>query len=171
MDPMEQQAPQSQEKLSLISEIVSSYMRRNSIGVEQIATVIASVTRAMQDAERLIAGGEAGDGVTAQAQTTEKAEPVVSIRASVRPDYLVCLVCGAKVKTLKRHLTSAHALTPAQYRERYDLKRDYPMTAPAYSEKRSAMAKTLGLGRKAGEGRKERKATPRRGGRKKAQAA
>jgi predicted transcriptional regulator len=83
----------------------------------------------------------------------------------VKPDYIVCLDCGAKVKTLKRHLQSAHGLTPQQYRERWELKRDYPMTAPAYSERRSQMARDLGLGRKAGESK------PRRGVRRKKAAA
>jgi predicted transcriptional regulator len=75
----------------------------------------------------------------------------VSPRSSVKNDYLVCLDCGAKVKTLKRHLQSAHALDPREYHERWGLKKDYPMTAPAYSERRSAMARDLGLGRKAGQ--------------------
>jgi predicted transcriptional regulator len=74
----------------------------------------------------------------------------VPIKKSVQPEYIVCLEDGAHQKTLKRHLQSAHGMTPQQYREKWRLPKDYPMVAPAYSEQRSKMAKALGLGRKAG---------------------
>jgi predicted transcriptional regulator len=66
----------------------------------------------------------------------------------VKPDFIVCMECGKKQKTLRRHLQSAHGLTPDQYRADYGLPRGYPMTAPNYSESRREMAKTTGLGRK-----------------------
>ncbi len=75
-------------------------------------------------------------------------EPVVSVRASIKPDHLVCLACGAKQKSLKRHLNSAHELSPAGYKERYNLPADYPLVAPEYAERRSKLAKKIGLGRK-----------------------
>jgi predicted transcriptional regulator len=150
------------DKLALISDVASNYLRRNSIGLDQIAAVVNSVTQAMQNAERTLAGGSAAEAPVAP-ETESAREPAVSPRSSVKPDYIVCLDCGAKVKTLKRHLQSAHGLDPRAYRERWDLKRDYPMTAPSYSERRSAMARQLGLGRKAGE-------SPKRRGRKKATA-
>src|SRR5690606_34137032 len=75
-------------------------------------------------------------------------EPAVPIRKSIAKDYLVCLVCGRKQKTLKRHLLTAHGLTAAEYRDRYGLSSDYPMVAPNYSTARSEMAKRLGLGRR-----------------------
>ncbi len=74
--------------------------------------------------------------------------PAVPIRSSVKPDFLVSLIDGRKLKSLKRHL-STHGLTPAEYRERYGLKPDYPMVAPNYSAQRRAVAQRLGLGRKA----------------------
>jgi predicted transcriptional regulator len=162
---MEEQAP-PKDKLTLVSNIVASYLRQNSISVEQIGNVVANVTRAMQDAARMLAGGgEPGNGAQQQAPE-EQREPAVSPRSSVKQDYIVCLDCGAKVKTLKRHLQSAHGLDPRAYRERWDLKKDYPMTAPAYSERRSQMARDLGLGRKAGEPapRRGRGGRGRRGG-------
>jgi predicted transcriptional regulator len=146
------EAGQQTSKLSLVAGIVSSYLRQNSIGVDQISGVFANVTKALGDAEQILAGGIiGGNGATAETAPAETYEPFVSVRTSVKQDYIICLVCGAKVKTLKRHLMSAHGLDPRAYRERYSLKRDYPMTAPAYSEKRSKMARDLGLGRKAGE--------------------
>jgi predicted transcriptional regulator len=131
--------------------------------VDQIGGVIASVTKAIQDAERVLAGGEIGNAAESPQEEAPR-EPAVSPRSSVKRDYIVCLDCGAHVKTLKRHLQSAHGLEPRAYRERWGLKQDYPLTAPAYSERRSQMAHDLGLGRKAGE-----TAPPR--GRRKAAAA
>lgn len=75
--------------------------------------------------------------------------PAVSVRKSLAsPDHIISMIDGKPYKTLRRHL-STHGMTPDDYRQRYGLKADYPMVAPAYSESRSAMAKTLGLGRKA----------------------
>lgn len=145
------------ERLALIANVAASYLRNNSVGVDQIGTVVANVTRAMQQ----VATGTGGEGAEAAA-TAEKATPAVPVRRSVQGDYIVCLEDGLRVRTLKRHLGSAHGMTPQQYREKWGLPRDYPMTAPEYSERRSAMAKSLGLGRKMQEGRKA-KAGARRG--------
>jgi len=136
-------------KLELVADVVSSYLRRNAIGAEQIGNVVASVTRALEQASRQLEGGAVEAEPEAAPQEAQK--PAVPIRRSIQPDHLVCLEDGAKVKTLKRHLQSAHGMTPQQYREKWGLPRDYPMTAPAYSERRSQMARDLGLGRKAGE--------------------
>lgn len=86
-----------------------------------------------------------GQGTPAEAAPEHK--PAVSVRASVKPDYLISLIDGRKLKSLKRHLSS-HGLTPKEYRERYGLKPDYPMVAPNYSAIRRAVAEKLGLGRK-----------------------
>jgi MucR family transcriptional regulator, transcriptional regulator of exopolysaccharide biosynthesis len=69
-------------------------------------------------------------------------------RARSSQDQITCLVCGKSQKMLKRHLATAHDLTPAAYRELYDLKPDYPMVAPSYAKQRSELALRLGLGRK-----------------------
>lgn len=98
--------------------------------------------------------------------TETKAEPapppkrktsVVSVKASVQDDYLVCLECGQKVKTLKRHLRAVHHMTPVSYRAEFRLPFDYPVVAPGYTKKRSELAVTHGLGRKLGEKARARK--------------
>jgi predicted transcriptional regulator len=73
--------------------------------------------------------------------------PAVSGRRSVRPDHLVCLICGKKQKLLRRHLAVEHELTPNQYRETFGLKSDYPMAAPNYTRQRRELALSVGLGR------------------------
>ena len=81
----------------------------------------------------------------------EKAEalvPAVPIRASVKPDHVVCLECGQRLKMLKRHLSTDHDLTPEQYRSRWGLKADHPLVAPNYAEIRRGLALKIGLGRK-----------------------
>jgi predicted transcriptional regulator len=78
--------------------------------------------------------------------------PVVPVRSSVKPDYIISLIDGRKLKSLKRHL-STHGLTPREYRERYGLKPDYPMVAASYSAQRREVAQKLGLGRKGGAAR------------------
>lgn len=89
-----------------------------------------------------------GADKAADAQAEHK--PAVPVRSSVKPDYIISLIDGRKLKSLKRHL-SMHGLTPKDYRERFGLKADYPMVAPNYSEQRRAVAKKLGLGRKPGK--------------------
>ena len=82
----------------------------------------------------------------------------MSIRSSVKPDYIVCLEDGKKLKMLRRHLMTHYNMTPDDYRAKWNLPKDYPMTAPAYAEKRRALAKEIGLGTKGrGGGRPRRK--------------
>jgi predicted transcriptional regulator len=80
-------------------------------------------------------------------QAAAKPEPVIPVRRSLSRDHITCLMCGRKQKLLKRHLSSAHNLTPPEYREMFSLKRDYPMTAPSYVEMRAEIARRVGLGR------------------------
>ena len=77
-----------------------------------------------------------------------KPEPKVSIRASIKPDYIVCLEDGKKLKMLKRHLMTHYNMTPDQYRQKWGLSADYPMVAPNYAEQRRTLAKSIGLGTK-----------------------
>lgn len=79
--------------------------------------------------------------------TSDARQPVVPIKKSVFPDYIICLEDGRRLKMLKRHLATAFNMTPEQYREKWGLGRDYPMTAPNYAEKRSLLAKQIGLGK------------------------
>ena len=77
-----------------------------------------------------------------------KPEPKVSIRSSIKPDYIVCLEDGKKLKMLKRHLMTHYNMTPDQYRQKWGLSSDYPMVAPNYAEQRRTLAKSIGLGTK-----------------------
>lgn len=120
----------------LTTDIVVSYVANNAIQGSDIPALIASVHTALVEAE-------AGEGQPAK----QEYEPVVSIKASIKPDHLVCLACGAKQKALKRHIGASHGLTPAEYKERYNLPGDYPMVSAEYAVKRSALAKKIGLGR------------------------
>ncbi len=81
-------------------------------------------------------------------EAAAKPKPAVSIKQSVKPDYIVFLEDGEKHKMLKRHLRTAHELTPHEYRERWELPRDYPLVSPNYAKQRSHLAKKIGLGRK-----------------------
>lgn len=119
---------------SLVAEIVSSYVKKNQIAPNDIPTLINTVYQS------LLTAGKAPEPEQPRA-------PAVPIRQSVRPNYVVCLECGRRAKMLRRHLQDTHGLSPEQYRSRWRLSSDYPLTAPAYSEQRSAMAKEFGLGR------------------------
>lgn len=132
--------------VELTAEIVSSYVSNNNVHVGDVPTVIASVHAALS--------GLGAAEKSAPEPDRPKAEPAVSIRSSVKPDAITCLFCGKKQRTLKRHLATAHNTTPAEYRETFGLKPDYPMVAPAYSDQRREMAVSLGLGRKGEGGRK-----------------
>jgi predicted transcriptional regulator len=126
----------------LVAEIVGSYVAKNKIAADQLGGLIATVYQALSGL---------GMNSAAVAPATEKLTPAVPIRRSVQPDYVVCLECGFRAVTLRRHLRVAHELEPAAYRARWKLATDHALTAPAYSERRSTMAKQLGLGRKRAE--------------------
>jgi len=134
--------------ITLTSDIVAAHVSNNSVSIEDLPSLITNVYGAL-----------AGLGNTAAVEE-EKPEPAVSIRASVKPDYIVCLEDGKKLKMLKRHLMTHYNMTPEEYRARWNLPADYPMVAPNYAEKRRELAKKIGLGRKpnARRGRKPKAA-------------
>lgn len=134
--------------ITLTSDIVAAHVSNNSVNVEDLPTVITNVYGAL--------AGLGGTPVVVE----EKPEPAVSVRASVKPDYIVCLEDGKKLKMLKRHLMTHYNMTPDEYRARWNLPADYPMVAPNYAEKRRELAKKIGLGRKpnARRGRKPKTA-------------
>jgi len=142
---------------NLVAEIVSSYVRNNSVAIDQLGGLIATVHQTLSGL---------GTNAPAPADADEKLAPAVPIRRSVQPDHVVCLECGFRAVTLRRHLRVAHGLEPAAYRVRWRLATDHALTAPAYSERRSTMAKELGLGRKRVEA--EAPARARRGRRRQA---
>jgi predicted transcriptional regulator len=121
--------------INLTADIVAAHVSNNSVGVGDLRKVIHEVHDALLEL------GEARE-IEPEAKT-----PVVSIRASVKPDYLICLECGRKQKTLKRHLRMTHGISAEQYRADYGLPNDYPLVAPNYSKQRGDMARALGLGR------------------------
>ena len=129
----------SSELITLTAQIVSAHCANNTVEAEALPGLIHEIYRALAS-------------VTGSPEVpVEKPVPAVPPKRSVFPDYIVCLEDGKKLKMLKRHLQSAYGMTPADYRARWDLPQDYPMVAPNYAEKRSALAKQAGLGRRSEE--------------------
>lgn len=132
--------------ITLTADIVSAHVSNNDVAVTAIPALIQSVYQAL-------ANTDAPPPVV-----EEQREPAVSVRASVKPDFVTCLECGFKGKLLKRHLMTEHDLTPQEYKTRWNLAADHPLVAPNYSAQRTQLAKAVGLGRKPGQ-----KVTPKRG--------
>jgi predicted transcriptional regulator len=124
----------------LTTAIVSAYVSNNNVPPAQLPEIIGAVSSALR--ERMSGPAE---------PQPEPQEPAVSIRRSVTREEIVCLECGKRFKSIRRHLQNAHGLDPNEYRQKWGLRRDYPMTAPAYAERRSELAKSIGLGRKKAE--------------------
>jgi len=122
--------------VTLTADIVAAHVSNNSVSVSDLPTLIQNVHGALTGLGRAVAEPEV------------KQEPAVSIRASVKPDYIVCLEDGKKLKMLKRHLMTHYQMTPEQYRAKWNLPADYPMVAPNYAEQRRSLAKKIGLGTK-----------------------
>jgi predicted transcriptional regulator len=119
----------------LTTKIVGGYFRRHTVMATELPDLITSVRRALTEI-----------GLTTPPEVPST--PAVSVRQSVRHDYVVCLDCGYRGQTLRCRIASRHGLSPDEYLKRWRLRHDHPLTAPAYSERRSALAKQLGLGRK-----------------------
>ncbi len=125
------------ELLRMTADIVSAYVSHNELPGTQIPDVIRSVFSTLHSQA-------SGEGTEAQ----KPPKPVVSIRKSVTPNYIICLEDGKRLKMLKRHLRTAHNMTTEEYRAKWGLAADYPMVAPKYAAWRSAFAKKVGFGRK-----------------------
>lgn len=123
------------EVLRWTSRIVAAHLRNTQMPLPEIAPLMRSVHRTLNELTR--------------SSGAPRREPAVPINRSVMPDYIVCLEDGRQLKTLKRHLSTAFNMTPEDYRRRWGLPDDYPMVAPNYALKRSALAKRIGLGRRA----------------------
>ncbi|HEX2623957.1 MAG TPA: MucR family transcriptional regulator [Sphingomicrobium sp.] len=122
--------------ITLTADIVAAHVSNNSVSVNDLPQLIQNVHGALS-------------GLSGTAAAPEvKPEPRVSIRSSIKPDYIVCLEDGKKLKMLKRHLMTHYQMTPDQYRQKWGLSADYPMVAPNYAEQRRALAKSIGLGTK-----------------------
>jgi predicted transcriptional regulator len=122
--------------ISITADIVAAHVSNNTVALNDLPELIRQVHAALRGLGR---GGE--EAVPA------KAEPVVSVRTSVKPDHITCLACGQKNKMLRRHLVVAHGMTPEEYRAAYDLPKSYPMVAPNYAQQRADLARAIGLGR------------------------
>jgi predicted transcriptional regulator len=127
--------------LTLTADIVAAHVSNNSVAVNDLPNLIQNVHAALS-------------GISGSASAPEaKPEPKVSVRSSVKPDFIVCLEDGKRLKMLKRHLMTHYNLTPDQYRQKWGLSSDYPMVAPNYAEQRRTLAKSIGLGTKRKRGR------------------
>lgn len=122
--------------LAITADIVSAHVGNNTLSAGELPNLIAQVHGALT---------ALGKPMEEPAPTMA---PAVPIRSSVKPDHIVCLEDGKKFKTLKRHLMTDHQMLPSDYRAKWSLPATYPMVAPAYGEKRKALALKIGLGRK-----------------------
>ncbi|MGN6268992.1 MAG: MucR family transcriptional regulator [Sphingomonas sp.] len=125
--------------ITLTADIVAAHVSNNSVAVSDLPLLIHNVHGAL-----------AGLGSPIEEPAAPQ-EPAVSIRASIKPDYIVCLEDGKKLKMLKRHLMTHYQMTPEDYRAKWKLPADYPMVAPNYAEQRRSLAKKIGLGTKRGK--------------------
>ena len=128
----------SENIITLTADIVAAHVSNNSVAVNDIATLVANVHRALSNLNEPAPVEEV------------KQEPAVSVRSSIKPDFIVCLEDGKKLKMLKRHLMTHYQMTPADYRTKWNLPADYPMVAPNYAQQRKELALKIGLGRKPG---------------------
>ncbi|ANK11633.1 MucR family transcriptional regulator [Erythrobacter neustonensis] len=124
--------------ITLTSDIVAAHVSNNDVAVADVPTLITNVYSALANL------GEA------PVVEETKPQPAVAVRNSVKPDYIVCLEDGKKLKMLKRYLRTNYDMSPEEYRARWGLPADYPMVAPNYAETRRDLAKKIGLGRKPG---------------------
>ncbi len=131
---MSESSAQDELLVTLTADIVAAHVSNNSVAVSDLALLIQNVHGALS--------GLSGEVPVPQV----KQEPAVSVRASIKPDYLVCLEDGKKLKMLKRHLMTHYQMTPDDYRAKWNLPADYPMVAPSYAEQRRTLAKKIGLG-------------------------
>ncbi|MGN7931899.1 MucR family transcriptional regulator [Sphingopyxis sp. 22461] len=137
------QLDDSETLVTLTADIVAAHVSNNSVAISDIPLIIRSVHEALA-------------GLSSKTEPEpEPQQPAVSVRASVKPDYIVCLEDGKKLTMMRRYLMTNFGMTPDEYRAKWNLPKDYPMTAPNYTEKRRELAKQIGLGTKGrGGGRK-----------------
>lgn len=124
--------------VELSATIVGAYVSHNALSAADVPKLIAQVHGALT-----------GLVSAAQPEPAPELKPAVAIKKSITPDFLICLEDGKQFKSLKRHLKTEYDMTPDEYRAKWGLPADYPMVAPNYSEARSQLAKSIGLGRKA----------------------
>jgi predicted transcriptional regulator len=128
---------QTSDLLALTTEIVAAHVSNNTVPVSDLPQLINQVYNSLANIGNV------------PAPSAERPQPAVPVKKSVHSDYIACLEDGKKLKMLKRHLKTAHNMTPEAYRERWGLSAEYPMVAPAYARQRSKLAKDIGLGTRA----------------------
>ena len=147
--------PANEDLLGLVADIVSAHVSNNSVSTSDVPGLIRATYDAM-----------ASLGEQQPATPAEKPEPAVTARKSLaNPNHILSMIDGKPYTMLKRHLKQ-NGLTPAEYRERYDLPADYPMTSKNYSERRRELAHSLGLGKKKAAAEAPASATPAKAARK-----
>lgn len=122
--------------LGLSAGIVAAYVAQNTVARALVPDLIRSVHGALSSL-----GSSEGE------RPAERNKPAVPVARSVQRDYIVCLEDGKKLKMLKRYLRTHYDMSPEEYRRKWALPGDYPMVAPAYAERRSDFAKSIGLGK------------------------
>jgi predicted transcriptional regulator len=137
---MTEQQEIKSEFIELTADVVSAYVANNPVPANELPALIQQIH------QTLASLGSAGSSPEPAA---EKQKPAVPIKKSVTPDYIISLEDGRQFKSLKRYLQTSHNMTPDDYRAKWNLPSDYPMVAPNYAAQRSALAKSMGLGRKA----------------------
>jgi len=132
--------------ISLTADIVVAHLSNNKVANSDIPQLISSVHAALHSINQ-----------PAVPEPEAPKEPAVPIRSSIKPDHLVCLEDGKKLRMLKRHLMVHYSMTPDDYRAKWGLPKDYPMVAPNYAERRRELALQIGLGKQGrGGGRKKK---------------
>lgn len=121
--------------IALTADIVAAHVGNNSVAVSDLPLIIGNVHGALS-------------GLSGKAAERARPAPAVPIKSSIKPDYVVCLEDGKKLKMLKRHLMTHYGLTPDEYRVKWGLPSNYPMVAPNYAQQRRELAKAIGLGKK-----------------------
>ena len=140
MSESEQPAVTPTDMLALTCSMVAAYVSHNATPITDMPGLIRDTHAALTG---IVALGPATTG------PAEPLVPAVSVKKSITDDFIVCLENGKKFKSLKKHLASSYGMTAAEYRAKWGLPADYPMVAPNYAAKRSEIAKTINLGRKA----------------------
>ncbi|NNU16325.1 transcriptional regulator [Parvularcula sp. ZS-1/3] len=150
----QQEVLDQSETLALTADIVSAFVANNSVPAEQLQDLLQNTFQTLSTL----------GGAPKEEEVQQK--PAVPVKKSITDDYLICLEDGKKLKMLKRYLRTQYNLSPEEYRRKWNLPADYPMVAPNYAKRRSEFAKQIGLGTQGG-----RKATAKKGGRRKSAAA
>ncbi|MCB1652137.1 MAG: MucR family transcriptional regulator [Alphaproteobacteria bacterium] len=130
----DEHGPSHEEVLGLTTEIVSAYVSNNTMTPDSVSAFIQQIYKTLREMDETAV------------KSADRPQPAVPVKKSVTPDHIICLEDGKKLKMLKRHLKAAYGMSPEEYRERWDLPADYPMVAPNYAQRRSKLAKDIGLG-------------------------